>query len=423
MSTSSTPSIAASISLTLIDQGNTFLINGNYSHAKESYSNAIDALESNSNSNSKSESSTDIHSHSHSLNDSDRKLQKGLHFRALSHRAQVHLQLQNGSQAIADAEAALKLIERKSDTDDADADADADVLLDGEIAAAKIRKEKGMKLLKMQKTTLQGTDTKPKAETAAPVVLSSSSITSSKKKTKPPTCPKYQYYQSDSIMTISILESNLKPEHLKVEFSLDKLSVVIEKQGVQFTVICGTLFDAVDVQKCKIVHKDEKVLIKLKKVEKHEWHNLFGSGASKTQKESLSSSSPLPLPSSGGGQDSIKSSATVATAPTIDPKKKVNRPYASDKDWDAIDRNLREQEESEKPEGEEAVNKLFKSIYKDADENTRRAMIKSFQTSGGTCLSTNWGDVSQTDYEKKKMAPKGVEWKSWEGDRLPQQED
>lgn len=54
------------------------------------------------------------------------------------------------------------------------------------------------------------------------------------------------------------------------------------------------------------------------------------------------------------------------------------------KDWNKIDRDL--EEELSKENDEDALNKVFKEIYKNADENTRRAMIKSFQTSGGTVL-------------------------------------
>ena len=378
---STSSSTFVQVALSLLDQGNTFLINGRYDAAASSYSNAIDSLDSSQTTNSTTSTSTSNH------------LVNGLRFRIYSHRAEANLQLQNASKAAADAAVALAIVEQGGD-------GLRNVLLEGELEMIRTRNEKALELVKILNPPAPA-DTKTSEK---PVIPKAATRMTMK---KPPTCPKYQYYQSDSVMTISILESNVKPEHLKVEFSLDKLSVVIEKGDVEFTVICGTLFDAVDVSKCKVVHKDEKILIKLRKQEKHEWHNLFGSGARK-EKESK------------GGDDKP---SPVKVAPTIDSSKKHNRPYASEKDWDAIDRNLKEEEENEKPEGEEAVNHLFKNIYKDADEDTRRAMIKSFQTSGGTCLSTNWGEVSGTDYEKKKTAPKGVEWKDWEGQRLPQEEN
>ena len=74
------------------------------------------------------------------------------------------------------------------------------------------------------------------------------------------------------------------------------------------------------------------------------------------------------------------------------------------KDWTKIEKQIiaEEEEEKKKLKGDAALNNFFQSIYANASEDQRRAMVKSFQTSGGTVLSTNWDDVRTANYEQKK---------------------
>ncbi|GIQ87138.1 hypothetical protein KIPB_009119, partial [Kipferlia bialata] len=69
--------------------------------------------------------------------------------------------------------------------------------------------------------------------------------------------------------------------------------------------------------------------------------------------------------------------------------------HSGQRDWDeevAADPDC-----EEKPEG---VMEFLSSVYANADPDAKRAMMKSFQESGGTVLSTNWSEVG-----KGKVAP------------------
>ena len=127
-----------------------------------------------------------------------------------------------------------------------------------------------------------------------------------------------------------------------------------------------------------------KIEIKLKKAEGVRWAALEGDGSAPLPGESLATASGGPAP--------------------------VKGPYASGRDWAAIEKALAAEAE-EKKEGEAALNEMFQKIYGDASDDTKRAMNKSFQESGGTVLSTNWGEIGKEKTQIKP--PDGMEWKKY----------
>lgn len=75
------------------------------------------------------------------------------------------------------------------------------------------------------------------------------------------------------------------------------------------------------------------------------------------------------------------------------------------RNWDKVVKEIKDDEEPD-------VNTLFKKIYSDGSDETRKAMNKSFMESGGTVLSTNWKDVGKDKVQIKP--PEGMEWKKWD---------
>ncbi|CAN1300525.1 Protein SGT1 homolog A [Linum perenne] len=205
-----------------------------------------------------------------------------------------------------------------------------------------------------------------------------------------PSTPKYRhgYYQKPEEVVVTIFAKGIPSENVTVDFGEQILSVTIEVPGEESYQFQPRLFAKVVPANCSYQVLSTKVEIRLAKVEAIHWTSLeYTNNAGVAPLRNM----PTSMTSQRPAYPSSKSRG---------------------KDWDKLEALVKKEEKDEKLEGDAGLNKFFREIYQNADEDMRRAMSKSFVESSGTVLSTDWKDVGSKKIEGS--APNGMEMKKWE---------
>ncbi|CAF0793626.1 unnamed protein product [Adineta ricciae] len=234
-------------------------------------------------------------------------------------------------------------------------------------------KEKCEKDLEEKKSTATEEKDKP-AAAAAPI---------------PPAKIKHSFYQSDSTVNIQIPIKGLKKDQVQVQTTDTTLSVStkVPATGNDYSLEIDLAYP-IDSSRTSFNVTGSNIEIKLLKKQALQWSSLDAqSSANKNQP---------PVPMSG---------VATVKAPTY--------PSSSQraKDWNKVEASIKQDEKDNKEDMGDA-NSIFQQLYRDSDENTRRAMNKSMYESGGTCLNMNWEEVSKGKISCEP--PDGMEWKKYD---------
>ncbi|OLL26337.1 Cochaperone protein, regulates activity of adenylyl cyclase Cyr1p [Neolecta irregularis DAH-3] len=176
---------------------------------------------------------------------------------------------------------------------------------------------------------------------------------------------RHEWYQTASHVIVTLFVKNIPKEKIKVEITPTSLSVSFPNtKGSEFAFDIDPFAHQVSKEESSFRALSTKLEVHLKKVEPKQWNVLEGAEESKPQ-----------------GIEYPTSSRKGA------------------KNWDSIANETKEDDDSGNPDA------LFKHLFKDADEDMKRAMMKSYVESNGTALSTDWRSVSK---EKVECLPPDV---------------
>ncbi|EKM61077.1 uncharacterized protein PHACADRAFT_247442 [Phanerochaete carnosa HHB-10118-sp] len=197
---------------------------------------------------------------------------------------------------------------------------------------------------------------------------------------------RHEFYETDERLTISVFDKGADPAQVSVKFQPRSLIY----QNGEKQLVLEPLKGTIDPEKSEYTVGKVKIEIRLHKIVLGRWGALVG--------DSPDVLANIPAPA-----------APTPTAATTKARERKN--------WDGITNTILEKDKpltsDEDPNvgGDATVNEFFQKIFSDSDEDTKRAMLKSYVESGGTTLSTNWEEVKKAPVEVKP--PEGSEWKKW----------
>ncbi|GAA5889299.1 hypothetical protein JCM5296_005860 [Sporobolomyces johnsonii] len=209
---------------------------------------------------------------------------------------------------------------------------------------------------------------------------------------------RHEWYQTDSEVVVSVFIRNVKQEDLKVDIQEHSLSLSVHlPTGSDIVFDLDPLAHPVDVAQSSYRVLQPKIELKLRKKDAGiKWTKIEGEDEPVAQKLSA------PAESAPASAHAYPSSS----------RKRHN--------WDAIARDAAAEDEALERDlsnknpgagGDKQLNELFQKLYADATDDQRRAMIKSYQESNGTALSTDWNDVKSRTVETRP--PDSMVAKKW----------
>eukprot|EP00178_Gracilaria_changii_P001247 TRINITY_DN1172_c0_g1_i1.p1 TRINITY_DN1172_c0_g1~~TRINITY_DN1172_c0_g1_i1.p1 ORF type:complete len:354 (+),score=57.93 TRINITY_DN1172_c0_g1_i1:417-1478(+) len=210
--------------------------------------------------------------------------------------------------------------------------------------------------------TAQTVDTRGVVD-SVPVVEEKTPAVAQKEHSKPIPKTRREWYQSATNVNIDIYAKNVDQERSTVVFMDDQIRIKLVRPDTEDYEFHTCLFAPIVPSQCTWSASRFKVEVKLRKSRLGEvWR-------------ALDKDAQVLSAQAQAGQDSIK---------RRDEQEARQRGLTS----------FAENELQNYKEDDSAMS-LFRTIYKDADDDMRRAMMKSYSESGGKVLSTNWDDVKK----------------------------
>jgi len=222
---------------------------------------------------------------------------------------------------------------------------------------------------------------------------------------------RHEWYQTHDTVVVTLFAKGVPKDKATIDVQKRSLTISFPlPTGSAFEFTLDPLFAEIDESASTAKIMSTKVEFSLKKVTPgQKWSSIEGTEPA------------------GNGSTEFNGDGEIKRAVLGNSSSGPSYPTSSKsgpKNWDKVAQDLTKKPKKDHGDGEgegddglgddfegDPVNGFFQQLFKGADPDTRRAMMKSYQESNGTALSTNWAEVSKGKVETSP--PDGMEAKKW----------